>query len=122
VVCACSFLRPYLVGQEFLINTDHYSSRWLLNMNSAKERVSLWRLRLSDFRYKMCTTPGSELLCADAMSRLPTLAPVRAVIPEEDSCLVLADSFCDCVAPHSREIEKEHSVTLASMLSTQKDD
>jgi len=67
VVWACFLLRPYLEGQEFLVRTDHSSLRWLLNMDSAQGRVARWRLRLSEFRYKVCTSPGREQHCADAM-------------------------------------------------------
>jgi len=100
VVWACFLLRPYLEGQEFLIRTDHSSLRWLLNMDSSQGRVARWRLRLSEFRYKVCTRPGREHHCADAMSRLPTLAPDRSVIPEEIPCLALADSSRGWVVPN----------------------
>ena len=98
VVWACLCLRPYLEGQEFLIQTDHSSLRWLLNMVTAQGRVARLRLRLSEFRYKICTRPGKEHQCADAMSRLPTLASDRSVIPEEIPFLALADSSRGWVA------------------------
>jgi len=84
VVWTCFLLRPCLEGQEFLIRTDHSRLRWLLNMDSAQGRGARWRLRLTDFRYKVCTRPGREHHCANAMSRLPTLAPDRSVIPEAE--------------------------------------
>jgi len=122
VVWACFLLRPYLEGQEFLIRTDHSRLSWLLNMDSAKGRVARWRLRLSEFRYKVCNRPGREHHCADAMSRLPTLAPDRSVIPEEIPCLPLADSSRGWVAPNYGEPDKEQPVTLARMLAAQKED
>jgi len=93
VVWTCFFHSPYLEGQEFLIRTDHSSSHWMLSMDRAQGRVARWRLRLSEFRYKVCTRPGREHHGADAMSLLPTLAPDRSVIPEEIPCLALAVSF-----------------------------
>jgi len=122
VVWACFLLRPYLEGQEFLIRTDHSSLLWLLNMDSAQGRVARRRLRLSEFRFKVCTRPGREHHCADAMSRLPTLAPDRSVIPEDIPCLSLADSSCGWVAPSYGEPDKEPPVTLARMLAAQKED
>jgi len=113
VVWACFLLRLYLEGQEFQIRTDHSSLRWLLKMDSAQGRVARWRLRLSEFRYKVRTRPGTEHHCADAMSRLPTLAPDRSVIPEEIPCLALADSSLGWVAPSYGEPDKEQPVTLA---------
>jgi len=92
VVWACFLLRPYLEVQEFLIRTDHFSLRWLLDMDNDQKRVAHWRLRLSEFRYNVCTRPGREHQCADAMSRLPKLAPHRSVIPKEIPFLALAES------------------------------
>ena len=122
VAWACFLLRPYLEGQEFLIRTDHSSLRCLMNMDSAEGRVARWRLRLSQFRYVVCTSPGREHHCADAMSCLPTLAPDRSVIPEEVTCLALADSSRGWVAPNYEERDKEQPVTLARMLAAQKED
>jgi len=122
VVWACFVFRAYLEGQEFLIQTDDSSLRWLLNMDSAQGRMARWRLRLSEFLYKVCTRPGWKHDHADAMSRLPTLAPDRSVIPEETPCLALADSSSGWVAPNYGEPEKEHPVTLAHVLAAQKED
>jgi len=122
VVWACFLYRPYLEGQEFLIRTDHASLRWLHNMDSAQGRIARWRLRLSDVRYKVRTRPGREHHCADAMSRLPTLAPDQSVIPEEIPCLALADSSRGWVAPNYEEPSKEQPVTIARMLAAQKQD
>jgi len=122
VVWACSFLRPYLEGHEFLIRTDHSSLLWLLNMDSAPGRVARWRLRLSEFRCKICKRPGREHHCADAILRLPTLGPDRSVIPEEIPCLALADSSRGWVAPSYGEPDMEQPVTLARMLAAQKQD
>jgi len=121
-VWACFLRRPYLEGQEFLTRTDHSNLCWILNMDSAQGRVALWRVRLSVFRYKVCTRPGRENHCADAMSRLPTLAPDRSVIPEEIPCLALAESSHGWVTPSYGEPDKEQPVTLARMLAAQKED
>jgi len=56
------------------------------------------------------------------MSRLPTLAPDRSVIPEEIPRLALADSSRGWVAPNHGEPDKEQPVSLARMLAAQKED
>jgi len=91
-------------------------------MDSAQGRVARWRLQFSEFRYKVCTRPGSENHCADAMSRLPTLAPDRSFIPEEIPCLALADSSPRWVSPNYAALEKEQPVSLARMLAAEKED
>jgi len=60
--------------------------------------------------------------CVDAMSRLPTLAPDRSVMPEEVPCLALAGSSRDWLAPSCGEPDEEQQVTLARMLAAQKED
>jgi len=55
------------------------------------------------------------------MSRLPTLAPDRSVIPEEIPCLALAASSRGWLAPSYGEPDKEQPVTLAPMLAAQKE-
>jgi len=122
VVWSCFLLRPSTKGQEFLIRTDHSRSRWPLNMDSAQGRVACWRLCLSEVPYKLCTRPGREHHCADAMSRLPTLALDRSVIPEEIPCLTLADCCLDWVGPNYGEPENEQPDVLARMPAAQKED
>jgi len=56
------------------------------------------------------------------MSRLPTLALDRSVIPEEISCPALDDSPRGWAALKYGELDKEQPVTLARMLAAQKDD
>jgi len=91
-------------------------------MDTAQGRVARWRLRLSEFRNEVCTRPGRKHHFADAMSRLPTLAQDRSVIPEEMTCLALADSRRCWVAPNYGEPNKKQPVTLARMLAAQKED
>jgi len=122
MVWVCFLLRPCLEGQEFLIRMYHSSLRWLLIMDSAPGRVTRWRLRLSKMRYTVCTRPGREHHCAYAMSRLPTLAPDRSLIPKEIPCLALADSYRGWIAPKYEDLDKEGPVTLARMLVAQKED
>jgi len=59
--------------------------------------------------------------CADAMSRLPTLALDRSVIPEDVPCFSLAEYSRGWVAFHYGELYKEQPVTLACMIAAQKD-
>ena len=122
MVWACFLLRSYLAGQEFLIWTDHSTLRWMLNTQIAQGRVPPCRLRLSEFLYKVCTRPGRENQCFDAMSRLPTLARDRFVITEEIPCLFLPDSSRGWDPTNYRELNDEKPVTLALMLAAQNED
>ena len=66
-------LRPYLLGVEFDLNTDHSLLRWLMNITDPSVRLLRWRLRLSEFDFAINYKKGSRNLHADAMSRLSTL-------------------------------------------------
>jgi len=116
------FLGTRLEGQGFLIQTDHYNLRWLLNMDIAQGRVARWRLRFSEFRYKVCTRPRREHHCADTLSHLPTLAPDRWIIPENITILSLADSSRGWLAQSYGELDKKQPVTLSCILFAQRDD
>ena len=47
-------LRPYLLGDEFVLNTDHYALKWLMTVQNPSGRLLRWRLRLCEFRYQLC--------------------------------------------------------------------
>ena len=73
IIWAVMTLRPYLLGVEFDLNTDHSSLRWLMNITDPSDGLLRWRLRLSEFDFAINYKKGSRNLQADAMSRLSTL-------------------------------------------------
>ena len=48
VVWCVFMLRPYLLGTQFTVRTDHHAPRWLLNLTDVSGRLARWRLRLAD--------------------------------------------------------------------------
>lgn len=119
VVWACFLLRPYLEGQEFLIRTDHGSLRWLLSMDSSQGRLARWRLRLAEFKYKVCTRAGREHHCADIMSRLETQGVDDSVIPEEIPCFILPNVARGWHAPLYEKPDQNQPITIRRMLVAQ---
>ena len=72
VIWAVQTLRPYFYGEHFIVHTDHASLRWLINVTDPSGRLIRWRLRLSEFDFKIKYKIGKANSQADALSRLLT--------------------------------------------------
>jgi RNase H-like domain found in reverse transcriptase/Reverse transcriptase (RNA-dependent DNA polymerase)/Integrase zinc binding domain/Integrase core domain/Chromo (CHRromatin Organisation MOdifier) domain len=85
IVWAVTHLRPYLEGVEFTVRTDHHALRWVMNLAEAQGRLARWRLRLSEFTFKVEYSPGATHHAADVLSRLPSpgiaAGPIDVDIP-----------------------------------------
>ena len=85
IVWAVTHLRPYLEGVEFTVRTDHHALKWVMNLAEAQGRLARWRLRLSEFTFKVEYSPGATHHAADVLSRLTSkgvpASPVEVDIP-----------------------------------------
>lgn len=72
VVWALLTLRPYLLGEHFIVHFDHDCLRWLMNVTDPSRRLLRRRLRLSDFDFDVRYKKGTSNAVADALSRLNT--------------------------------------------------
>ena len=70
--------KPYLLGQPFVVRTDHESLKWLHKAD--KGRLARWALALSEFQFKIEPRKGTQNANADALSR----NTVHADIPNEE--------------------------------------
>jgi hypothetical protein len=66
--------RPYLWGGGFLIRTDHYSIKYLLDQRLATIPQHQWASKLIRFDFRVEYRPGSTNIIADALSRHDTEA------------------------------------------------
>ena len=112
--------RHYLLGVEFDLNTDHSSLRWLMTINDPSGRLMRWRIRLSEFQFKIHHKKGYLNTQADTVSRLasdghtsgiedfeiPTYSSVLAAdsagIPDQISVTEILreqsrDDFCNAI-------------------------
>lgn len=71
VIQALKSYRPYLLGQEFDLYTDHESLKWLLT-RSQEHSGRLWRWvdKFREFQCKVHHIPGTKNIVADALSRI----------------------------------------------------
>ena len=78
---ACERFQSYLIGMDFLIQTDHKPLISLLGSRALDDlppRILRFRLRLLRFTYTIEHVPGKNLVTADALSRAPIQAPPTA--------------------------------------------
>ena len=69
IVWGLNLLAPYLMGQPFIVQTDHNPIRWLHSFRNKNQRLMRWSLLLQDFDFKIVHKKGSLHLNVDALSR-----------------------------------------------------
>jgi transposase InsO family protein len=69
IVWACEQFRPYIVGTQFVVESDHESLQWLKEAKTP--RLVRWALRLAEFEFVVKHKKGKANANADALSRLP---------------------------------------------------
>ena len=62
--------RPFLIGMEFVVHTDHQPLIYLNNMKLVDTRLARTLEDLSDYNFEIRYTPGRENAAADCLSRL----------------------------------------------------
>ena len=62
--------RPFLIGSEFVLHTDHRPLMYLHNMKIIDSRLARTLEDLADFNFSIVYTPGKDNSAADALSRL----------------------------------------------------
>ncbi|OWY99132.1 Transposase, partial [Phytophthora megakarya] len=80
VVWAIKLYRPYLYGRRFTIVTYHSALKWLMMSPNLAGKLHRWALTLQKFDFEVQYRLGSTNVVADALSRAPVMATVRAVV------------------------------------------
>ena len=71
IVTAVQKLRPYLLGAEFTIYTDHKPLLSLFDKKLLNAKLARWALVLSEYSAPIKYFRGSDNVCADFLSRQP---------------------------------------------------
>ncbi|TPX45345.1 hypothetical protein SeMB42_g04060 [Synchytrium endobioticum] len=79
IVWACSMFRHYLIGDPFVIESDHGSLQWL--NTATKGRLARWAMSMSEYDYQIRHRSGKRNANADALSRAP-IDPERPLFTE----------------------------------------
>ena len=70
VVLAVEKWRPYLLGRHFIIKTDHFSLKYLLEQKFTTVFQSKWLPKLMGYDYEILYRQDKENVVADGLSRL----------------------------------------------------
>jgi len=71
VVFYSKSFRQYLLGRQFLINTDHSALQWLRTTPELMGQQACWCEILEEFDFQIVHRPGVKHGNADALSRRP---------------------------------------------------
>ena len=80
VVWAIRHFQAYLLGRQFVLETDHMALTAALRLRDPTSRVGRWVLRLSEYDFTPKYRPGSQMGHADGLSRMH-MAAVTVDIP-----------------------------------------
>ena len=70
VVPAVEKWRPYLLGMHFIIKTDHFSLKYLLEQKITTVFQSKWLPKLMGYDYEIMYRKGRENVVAGGLSRV----------------------------------------------------
>ena len=63
----CEHFKPYLLGRNFLLVTDHRALLWLVNTPTSPATLVRWLLKLSEFDFRVEHRPGKLHNNVDAL-------------------------------------------------------
>ena len=123
VLWACRHFRPYMVGKEFVLRTDHKPLTSLNRIDG--QTLERFRAEMEDFLpYRVEYLPG-EKMPADGLSRPPQLAAITQNILsspfnwENIHYLQQNDIFCKacvCILRFKRWPKSQHLLNLAKQI------
>ncbi|KAL2104375.1 hypothetical protein ACEWY4_001243 [Coilia grayii] len=68
---ALDSLKYYLLGRDFILETDHRALQWLDRMKDSNARITRWFLALQPYRFTVQYRAGQQNAVADFLSRHP---------------------------------------------------
>ena len=91
ILWACELFRPYVIGREFDVITDHASLEWL--KKSEKGRLARWAMTLGEYNPVIQHKAGKLNSVPDFLSRFPTKEATEADMLKELPQFISAIAF-----------------------------
>ena len=79
VLHALSTWKHYLLGADFVVQTDHQTLQYFLTRAKLSEKHMRWANFLSMFHFQIVYVDGKKNVVADALSRKPQVSAVSIV-------------------------------------------
>ena len=64
----------YLVGNKFVVKTDHNNLRYFLTQKDLNERQQKWVTKIQEFYFDIEYVKGKNNVVANALSRRPSIS------------------------------------------------
>ena len=71
VIYFIEHFRPYILGNSFILRTDHSSLKWLWNFKEPEGQVARWIQKLQEYTFTIIHRPEKKHANADTLSRRP---------------------------------------------------
>jgi hypothetical protein len=86
---ALNKFRQYLVGNKFVVKTDHNSLKYFLEQKDLSERQQKWLTKVHAFNFDIEYVKGKKNIVADALSRRPTTCSLMEISADWKSHLLV---------------------------------
>ena len=88
VIHALDSWKHYLLGNPFIIRTDHQSIKYFMSQTKLSDKQMRWENFLSQFHFHIAHIPGKHNTVADALSRRPMANVVSVAYHNDLSSMV----------------------------------
>ena len=102
VITFMNYFRHFLLGQKFLLRTDHGSLRWIFEFKDPRGQVARWLEILAQYDFEIQHRPGIKRSNADSLSRRDY---------EKSSCTHATTDVDNCTECQNQKREWEEFLT-----------
>ncbi|CAC5372721.1 Retrovirus-related Pol polyprotein from transposon 297 [Mytilus coruscus] len=95
IVWGVKYFRHYLYGRKVIIITDHNPLKWRMNIKDPAGRLARWSLTLQEYDLQIEHRAGRKHQNADALSRIPPIAPLKDNKIEDIIPKLSIDRLCE---------------------------